>query len=327
MARKIALRDALREAMIEEMRRDDKVFLMGEEVAQYNGAYKVSKGMLDEFGPERVIDTPIAELGFAGIGVGAAMNGLKPIVEFMTWNFAVLAFDQIINNAAKTLSQSAGQFSCPIVFRGPSGSAGQLAQQHSQSFESWMANTPGLKVISCTDPADAKGLLKSAIRDPDPVCVMESELLYGYEGEVPEGEYLVEIGKAAVRREGTDVTLVSYNKMMLPTMEAAKILEGEGISAEVIDLRTIRPLDRKTIIESVKKTNRCVVIDESWPFAGVSSEIAYEIQKSAFDYLDAPVIRVNSADVNLGYAASFVEEFLPNAEKIVRAVKEVAYVK
>ncbi len=312
--------------MIEEMRRDDTVFLMGEEVAQYNGAYKVSKGMLDEFGPERVIDTPIAELGFAGIGVGAAMNGLKPIVEFMTWNFAILAFDQIVNNAAKTLSQSAGQYSCPIVFRGPSGSAGQLAQQHSQTFESWMANTPGLKVVSCTDPADAKGLLKSAIRDPDPVCVMESELLYGYEGEVPEGEYLVEIGKAAVRREGTDVTLVSYNKMMLPTMEAAKILEGEGISAEVIDLRTIRPMDRKTIVESVKKTNRCVVIDESWPFAGVSSEIAYEIQKSAFDYLDAPVIRVNSADVNLGYAASFVEEFLPNAEKIVRAVKQVAYV-
>jgi pyruvate dehydrogenase E1 component beta subunit len=244
----------------------------------------------------------------------------------MTWNFAVLAFDQIVNNAAKTLSQSAGQYSCPIVFRGPSGSAGQLAQQHSQTFESWMANTPGLKVVSCTDPADAKGLLKSAIRDPDPVCVMESELLYGYEGEVPEGEYLVEIGKAAIRREGTDVTLVSYNKMMLPTMEAAKILEGEGISAEVIDLRTIRPMDRKTVIESVKKTNRCVVIDESWPFAGISSEVAYEIQKSAFDYLDAPVIRVNSADVNLGYASSFVEEFLPNAEKIVRAVKEVAYV-
>ena len=326
MARKIALRDALREAMTEEMRRDDTVFLLGEEVAQYNGAYKVSKGMLDEFGPERVIDTPIAELGFAGIGVGAAMNGLKPIVEFMTWNFAVLAFDQIVNNAAKTLSQSAGQYSCPIVFRGPSGSAGQLAQQHSQTFESWMANTPGLKVVSCTDPADAKGLLKSAIRDPDPVCFMESELLYGYEGEVPEGEYLVEIGKAAVRRAGTDVTLVSYNKMMLPTMEAAELLEKEGISAEVIDLRTIRPLDRKTIIESVKKTNRCVVIDESWPFAGISAEVAYEIQKSAFDYLDAPVIRVNAADVSLGYAAPFVEEFLPNAEKIVRAVKQVSYV-
>ncbi|MEL6656820.1 MAG: pyruvate dehydrogenase complex E1 component subunit beta [Bacteroidota bacterium] len=326
MARKLALRDALREAMIEEMRRDENVFLMGEEVAEYNGAYKVSKGMLDEFGPKRVIDTPIAELGFAGIGVGAAMNGLRPIIEFMTWNFAVLAFDQIVNNAAKTLSQSAGQFSCPIVFRGPSGSAGQLAQQHSQTFESWMANTPGLKVISCTDPADAKGLLKSAIRDNDPVCVMESEQLYGFEGEVPEGEYLVPIGKAAVRREGTDVTLVSFNKMMLPTMEAANKLEAEGISAEVIDLRTIRPLDHHTIIESVKKTNRLVVIDESWPFAGVSSEVAYEVQKYAFDYLDAPVIRVNAADTSLPYAAPFVEAYLPNAAKIIKAVKEVAYV-
>ena len=326
MARKIALRDALREAMTEEMRRDDTVFLMGEEVAQYNGAYKVSKGMLDEFGPKRVIDTPITELGFAGIGVGAAMNGLRPIVEFMTWNFAILAFDQIVNNAAKTLSQSAGQYNCPIVFRGPSGAAGQLAQQHSQTFESWMANTPGLKVISCTDPADAKGLLKSAIRDNDPVCVMESELLYGYEGEVPEGEYLVEIGKAAVRREGTDVTLVSYNKMMLPTLEAAEQLAKEGINAEVIDLRTIRPLDRRTVVESVKKTNRCVVIDESWPFAGISAEVAYEIQKSAFDYLDAPVIRVNSADTSLSYAPTLVEEYMPNADKIIRAVKEVAYV-
>ncbi len=327
MARKLALRDALREAMIEEMRRDENVFLMGEEVAQYNGAYKVSKGMLDEFGPKRVIDTPIAELGFAGIGVGAAMNGLRPIVEFMTWNFAILAFDQIVNNAAKTLSQSAGQYNCPIVFRGPSGSAGQLAQQHSQTFESWMANTPGLKVISCIDPADAKGLLKSAIRDNDPVCLMESEMLYGYEGEVPEGEYLVPIGKAKVRREGTDVTLIAYNKMVLVAMQAAEELAKEGISAEVIDLRTIRPLDRKTIVESVKKTNRAVVVDEAWPFAGVSSEIAYEIQKSAFDYLDAPVIRVNSADVSLGYAPTLVEEFLPNPAKIIRAVKEVSYVK
>lgn len=327
MPRKLALRDALREAMIEEMRRDDRVFLMGEEVAEYNGAYKVSKGMLDEFGPKRVIDTPIAELGFTGIGVGAAMNGLRPIVEFMTWNFAVLAFDQIVNNAAKTLSQSAGEFSCPIVFRGPSGSAGQLAQQHSQTFESWMANTPGLKVISCTDPGDAKGLLKSAIRDNDPVCVMESEMLYGFEGEVPDGEYLVPIGKAAVRKEGTDVTLVSFNKMMLPTMEAANKLEAEGISAEVIDLRTIRPLDHHTIIESVKKTNRLVVIDESWPFAGVSSEVAYEVQKYAFDHLDAPVIRVNAADTSLPYGAPFVEAYLPNAAKIIKAVKEVAYVK
>lgn len=325
MARKLALRDALREAMIEEMRRDETVFLMGEEVAEYNGAYKVSKGMLDEFGPKRVIDTPIAELGFAGIGVGAAMNGLRPIVEFMTWNFAVLAFDQIVNNAAKTLSQSAGEFSCPIVFRGPSGAAGQLAQQHSQTFESWLANTPGLKVISCVDPADARGLLKSAIRDNDPVCVMESEMLYGYEGEVPEGEYLVPIGKAAIRREGTDVTLVSFNKMMLPTMEAAEQLAKEGISAEVIDLRTIRPLDYRTVVESVKKTNRLVVIDESWPFAGVSSEVAYEVQKYAFDYLDAPVIRVNSADTSLPYAAPFVDAYLPNAEKIIKAVKQVAY--
>lgn len=326
MARKLALRDALREAMTEEMRRDENVFLMGEEVAEYNGAYKVSKGMLEEFGAKRVIDTPIAELGFAGIGVGAAMNGLRPIIEFMTWNFAVLAFDQIVNNAAKTLSQSAGQFHCPIVFRGPSGSAGQLAQQHSQTFESWMANTPGLKVISCIDPADAKGLMKSAIRDNDPVCVMESEMLYGYEGEVPEGEYLVPIGKAAVRREGTDVTLVSYNKMMLPTMEAAQELAKEGISAEVIDLRTIRPMDYETIIKSVKKTNRLIVVDESWPFAGVSSEVTYMIQKHAFDYLDAPVIRVNAADTSLSYSSVFVEEYLPNASKIIKAVKEVAYV-
>jgi pyruvate dehydrogenase E1 component beta subunit len=312
--------------MSEEMRRDETVFLMGEEVAEYNGAYKVSKGMLEEFGAKRIIDTPIAELGFAGIGVGAAMNGLRPIVEFMTWNFAVLAFDQIVNNAAKTLSQSAGEFSCPIVFRGPSGSAGQLAQQHSQMFEAWLANCPGLKVVSCIDPADAKGLLKSAIRDNDPVCVMESEMLYGHQGEVPEGEYLVPIGVAAVRQEGTDVTLVSFNKMMLPTLEAAEELAKEGISAEVIDLRTIRPLDFQTIVNSVKKTNRLVVIDESWPFAGVSAEVTYEIQKYAFDYLDAPVIRVNAADTSLPYAPTLVDEYLPNAQKIVKAVKDVMYI-
>lgn len=321
----ITLREALGEAMSEEMRRDERVFLMGEEVAQYNGAYKVSKGMLDEFGPKRVIDTPIAELGFAGIGVGAAMNGLRPIVEFMTWNFAVLAFDQIVNNAAKTLHQSAGEFGCPIVFRGPSGAAGQLAQQHSQTFESWIANTPGLKVISCIDPYDAKGLLKSAIRDEDPVCVMESELLYGLKGDVPEEEYVVPIGKAAVRREGTDVTLVSFNKMMVVAQDAAEELAKEGISAEVIDLRTIRPLDHEAIVNSVKKTNRIVVVDESWPFAGVSAEIAYEVQKYAFDYLDAPVTRVNSADSSLGYAPTFVEEFMPNKERVVKAVKEVMY--
>ncbi len=326
MARELQLREALREAMSEEMRRDDSVFLMGEEVAEYNGAYKVSKGMLEEFGARRVIDTPIAELGFAGIGVGAAMNGLRPIVEFMTWNFAVLAFDQIINNAAKTLSQSAGDFMCPIVFRGPSGAAGQLAQQHSQTFESWLGNCPGLKVISCIDPADAKGLMKSAIRDNDPVCVMESEVLYGYKGMVPDGEYLVPIGVAVVRKPGTDVTIVSFNKMVLEAMKAAEELEGLGISAEVIDLRTIRPLDINTVVESVKKTNRLIVVDESWPMFGISAEIAYEVQKYAFDHLDAPVIRVNSADTSLGYAPTLVEEYLPNPSKIIKAVKEVMYV-
>ena len=325
MSRVLALRDAIREGMTEEMRRDDRVFLMGEEVAEYNGAYKVSKGMLDEFGPNRVIDTPIAELGFAGIGVGAAMNGLRPIVEFMTWNFAILAFDQIVNNAAKTLSQSAGMYGCPIVFRGPSGAAGQLAQQHSQTFEAWLANCPGIKVISCIDPADTKGLIKSAIRDNDPVCVMESEMLYAHKGEVPEGEILVPIGKAAVRREGTDVTLVSFNKMTLVALEAANELEKEGISAEVIDLRTIRPLDHETLVKSVQKTNRMVVVDESWPFAGISAEIAYEIQKYAFDHLDAPVTRVNSADTSLPYAPTLVEEYLPNPTKVIKAVKEVLY--
>lgn len=326
MARELQLREALREAMSEEMRRDDSVFLMGEEVAEYNGAYKVSKGMLEEFGARRVIDTPIAELGFAGIGVGAAMNGLRPIIEFMTWNFAVLAFDQIVNNAAKTLSQSAGDFTCPIVFRGPSGAAGQLAQQHSQTFESWLGNVPGLKVISCVDPADAKGLMKAAIRDNDPVCVMESEVLYGYKGMVPDGDYLVPIGVAAVRKYGTDVTIVSFNKMMLEAMKAAEELEGMGISAEVIDLRTIRPLDIQTVVESVKKTNRLVVVDESWPMFGVSAEIAYEVQKYAFDHLDAPVTRVNSADTSLGYAPTLVEEYMPNPAKIIKAVKEVMYV-
>jgi pyruvate dehydrogenase E1 component beta subunit len=348
MGLQISLRDALREAMSEEMRRDDRVFLMGEEVAEYNGAYKVSKGMLEEFGERRVIDTPIAELGFAGIGVGAAMNGLRPVVEFMTWNFAVLAFDQIVNNAAKTLSQSAGDFACPIVFRGPSGSAGQLAQQHSQTFESWLANTPGLKVISCVDPVDAKGLLKAAIRDEDPICVMESEVFYAMEilangesdrrykyqhielaalGAVPaEGaDYVVEIGKAALRREGRDVTLVTFNKMIWPCLQAAVELAKEGIEAEVIDLRTIRPLDYETIIRSVRKTNRLVVVDESWPFASISSEVAYAVQRHAFDHLDAPVVRVNSADTSLPYASTLVDAFLPSPERIIRAVKEVCY--
>jgi pyruvate dehydrogenase E1 component beta subunit len=325
MAREIALRDALREAMIEEMRRDEDVFLIGEEVAQYNGAYKVSKGMLDEFGAKRVIDTPIAELGFAGIGVGAAMNGLRPIVEFMTWNFAVLAFDQIVNHASKFYNMSAGQFSCPMVFRGPSGAAGQLGQQHSQAFESWMANIPGLKVISVTTPYDAKGLMKSAIRDNDVVCFMESEMMYGDIGVVPEEEYLIPIGKAAVQREGTDVTIVAYNKMMKVAHASAEELAKEGISAEVIDLRTIRPLDHATIIESVKKTNRVVVIDESWPFGGVSAEVGFEIQKYAFDYLDAPVLRINGADTPLPYAPTLVDAYMPNPERVIKAVKRIMY--
>lgn len=325
MSRVLTLRDAIREGLSEEMRRDESVFIMGEEVAQYNGAYKVTKGMLDEFGPKRVIDTPIAELGFAGIGVGAAMNGLRPVVEFMTWNFAVLAFDQIVNNAAKTLSQSAGQFKCPIVFRGPSGSAGQLAQQHSQTFESWLANCPGLKVISSIDPYDMKGLIKSAIRDDDPVCIMESEIMYGHKGEVPEEEYLVPIGVADVKRRGSDVTLVSFNKMTQVALKAAEELAKDGVEAEVIDLRTIKPLDHHTIVESVKKTNRLVVVDESWPFAGVSAEIAYEVQKYAFDYLDAPVTRVNSADTSLPYAPTLVDEYLPNPKRVIDAVQQVTY--
>src|SRR5215217_5944225 len=289
--RTIQFRQALREALSEEMRRDERVFLMGEEVAQYNGAYKVSQGMLDEFGPRRVLDTPIAELGFAAIGVGAAMNGLRPVVEFMTWNFAILAADQIVNHAAKMVSMTGGQFSCPIVFRGPNGSAGQLGAQHSQAFENWYANIPGLKVISVSNPYDAKGLLKSAIRDNDPVVFLESEVMYGDLAEVPDEEYLIPIGKAAVKREGTDVTIVSFNKMMKVALGAAEELEKEGISAEVIDLRTIRPLDWMTILESVKKTNRLVIVEEQWPFASISSEITYRIQKEGFDYLDAPIRR------------------------------------
>ncbi|WP_052592367.1 MULTISPECIES: pyruvate dehydrogenase complex E1 component subunit beta [unclassified Aureispira] len=323
--RKIRMREALREAMSEEMRRDENVFLMGEEVAEYNGAYKVSQGMLDEFGPKRIIDTPIAELGFAAIGVGAAMGGVRPIVEFMTWNFAVLAFDQIVNHAAKINSMSAGQFKCPIVFRGGTGSAGQLAQQHSQTFESWMANVPGLKVISISNAYDAKGLLKSAIRDEDPVCFMESELMYSDMGEVPEEEYLIPIGKANVVREGTDVTITCFNKLVKVAVAAAEELEKEGISVEIIDLRTIRPLDEAAIIQSVKKTNRLIALDESWPFAGVSSEIAYRTQKHAFDYLDAPVTRINSLDVSMCYAPTLVDAFLPSAEKVIKAVKEVLY--
>jgi len=321
----IAFRQALREALNEEMRRDERVFLMGEEVAQYNGAYKVSQGMLDEFGPKRVIDTPIAELGFAAIAVGAASNGLRPVVEFMTWNFAVLALDQILNHAAKMLSMSGGQFGCPIVFRGPNGSAGQLGAQHSQAFENWYANIPGIKVISVSNPYDAKGLLKSAIRDENPVVFMESEVMYGDMGEVPEEEYLIPIGKADIKREGSDVTLISYNKMMKVALAAAEELAREGISAEVIDLRTIRPLDHETIINSVKKTNRLVIVEEQWPFASISSEISYRVQKDAFDYLDAPIRRITSADANMHYAPTLVGAYLPDVPRTVKLVKEVMY--
>lgn len=325
--RTIPFRQAIREAMEEEMRLDPRVFLLGEEVAQYNGAYKVSQGMLEEFGDKRIIDTPIAELGFAAIAVGAASNGTRPIVEFMTWNFAVLALDQILNHAAKMLSMSGGHFGCPIVFRGPNGSAGQLGAQHSQAFESWYANIPGLKVISVSNPYDAKGLMKSAIRDENPVVFMESEVMYGDVGEVPEEEYLIPIGKAAVRRTGTDVTIVSFNKMMKVALGAADELAKEGIEAEVIDLRTIRPLDWHTILESVKKTNRLVIVEEQWPFGSVSTEITYRIQKEAFDFLDAPIRRICSADTNMHYAPNLVAAYLPDVPRTVQLVKEVMYMK
>ena len=326
--RQIALREALREAMNEEMRRDDRVFLMGEEVAEYNGAYKVSQGMLDEFGPKRVIDTPISELGFTAVAVGAAQNGLRPIVEYMTWNFAVLALDQILNTASKMLAMSGGQVSCPIVLRGPNGSAGQLGAQHSTAFESYYANIPGLKVISTCNPYDSKGLLKQAIRyEEDPVIFMESEVAYGDKGEVPEQEYYIELGKADVKRQGRDVTIVSFNKMMKVAMGAAAELEKEGVSAEVIDLRTIRPLDWMTILESVKKTNRLIIVEEQWPLASISSEIAYRIQKEGFDYLDAPVRRITSADAPLHYASNLAALGMPDVARTVKLAKEVMYLK
>ena len=322
----VQYREALREAMVEEMRIDQNVFLMGEEVAEYNGAYKVSQGMLDEFGPERVIDTPIAELGFAGIAVGAAMNGLRPIVEFMTWNFALLASDQIINSAAKVLQMSGGQYSCPIVFRGGNGQAGQLAAKHSQSFEAFYAHVPGLKVVTPSTPYDAKGLLKSAIRDDDPVLIMESEKMYGDKGEIPEGEYLIPIGKADIKRKGDHVTLVSFGKIIKVVHEAAEALQKEGISCEIIDLRSVRPIDYDTVVESVKKTNRCVVIEESWPLASISGEIAYHLQRYAFDYLDSPVIRVMQSDTPFAFSKVLIEEALPNVSRIVNAVKSSLYV-
>lgn len=321
----VQFREALREAMSEEMRRDKNVFLMGEEVAEYNGAYKVSQGMLDEFGAKRVIDTPIAELGFAGIGVGASMNGLRPIVEFMTWNFAILAADQIINSAAKMLQMSGGQYHCPIVFRGGNGTAGQLAATHSQSFEAFYAHVPGLKVITPSTPADAKGLLKSAIRDNDPVVFLESEKMYGDKAEIPEGEYLIPIGVADIKRKGADVTIVSFGKIIKVAHAAAEELAKEGIECEIIDLRTIRPIDYPAVVESIKKTNRCVVVEESWPLASISSEIAYHVQRYAFDYLDAPVMRVTQTDTPFAFSPTLIDEALPNVDRIVKAVKATLY--
>jgi pyruvate dehydrogenase E1 component beta subunit len=326
--RQIAFREALREAMSEEMRRDDRVFLMGEEVAEYNGAYKVSQGMLAEFGPKRVIDTPISELGFSGIGVGAAQNGLRPVIEFMTWNFAVLALDQILNTASKMLAMSGGQLGCPIVFRGPNGSAGQLGAQHSTAFENMYANIPGLKVVSVSNGYDGKGLLKQAIRyEEDPVMFMESEVMYGDKSEVPEEEYYIELGKADVKKQGSDVTIVSFNKMMKVALGAAAELEKEDVNAEVIDLRTIRPLDWMTVLESVKKTNRLVIVAEEWPMCGVASELAYRIQIEGFDYLDAPVRRITSADAPMHYAPNLVAAYLPDIPRTVKLVKDVMYMK
>ena len=321
----IQFRQAIAEAMSEEMRRDDTIYLMGEEVAEYNGAYKASKGMLDEFGAKRVIDTPISELGCSGIGVGSTMTGNRPIIEYMTFNFALVGIDQIINNAAKIRQMSGGQFPCPIVFRGPTGSAGQLAATHSQAFESWYANCPGLKVIVPSNPYDAKGLLKSAIRDDDPVIFMESEQMYGDKGEVPEGEYTLPIGVAEIKRSGKDVTLVSFGKILKEALHAAEELAKEGIDCEVIDLRTIRPLDYDTIFESVKKTNRLVILEESWPFGNISTEITYQVQNQIFDYLDAPVEKINTADTPAPYSPVLLKEWLPDYKDVIKAIKRVMY--
>ncbi len=321
----IQFREALRQAMSEEMRRDKKVFLMGEEVAEYNGAYKVSQGMLDEFGFKRIIDTPIAELGFTGIGIGAAINGLRPIVEFMTFNFSLVAIDQIINSAAKMMSMSGGQYAVPIVFRGPTGNAGQLSSQHSQNFDSWYANCPGLKVVVPSNPYDAKGLLKSSIRDDDPVIFMESELMYADKGVVPSEEYLIPIGVADLVREGKDLSIVSFGKMMKVAIETAQELSKQGIEADIIDLRSIRPIDYARVVKSVKKTNRLVIIEESWPLGAISSELTYHIQRHAFDYLDAPIRRVNNLDVPMPYAPTLIQEILPNTKRAMQAAKDVLY--
>ncbi len=322
----LTVRDALRDAMSEEMRRDDTVFLMGEEVAEYNGAYKISQGMLDEFGDKRIIDTPITEHGFTGLGVGAAYNGLKPIVEFMTMNFAMQAIDHIINSAAKTLYMAGGQMGCPIVFRGANGAASRVGAQHSQCYASWYAHVPGLKVVAPWSAADAKGLLKSAIRDPNPVVFLENEMMYGQSFDIPTDEdFTIPLGRAKIEREGTDVTIVSFSIMVGKSLEAAEKLAEQGINAEVINLRTIRPLDRWTIIESVKKTNRLVCVEEGWPFAGIGSEIAALCIEHAFDYLDAPIKRVCGADVPMPYAANLEQLALPQVDEIIHVVKEVCY--
>ena len=321
----LTYRDALNQALREEMQRDENVFLMGEEVGVYQGAYKVSRGLLEEFGPKRVVDTPIAELGFAGIGVGAAMGGLRPVIEFMTWNFAVLALDQIVNSAAKMLYMSGGQINMPIVFRGPNGAALQLSSQHSQAWESWLAHIPGLKVVSPATPADAKGLLKSAIRDNNPVIVLEGEMLYNLKGEVPDGEHVVPIGKAEVKREGSDVTLVCHSKTLTVAMKAAEQLAEQDVKAEVLDLRSLRPLDEAAILESVRKTNRAVVVEEGWPHAGIGAQVVDLIQRDAFDDLDAPVQRINQADVPMPYNKHLERAAKASPEKVVAAARRVLY--
>ncbi len=321
----IQFREAIAEAMSEEMRRDNTIYLMGEEVAEYNGAYKASKGMLEEFGDKRVIDTPISEAGFSGIGVGSTMTGARPIIEYMTFNFALVGIDQIINNAAKIRQMSGGQFPCPIVFRGPTGSAGQLGATHSQAFDNWYANTPGLKVVVPSNPYDAKGLLKAAIRDDDPVIFMESEQMYGDKGEVPEGEYIIPIGVSDTKRSGKDVTIVSYGKIIKEVFKAAEILSKENIDCEIIDLRTIRPMDHKSIFDSVKKTNRLVILEESWPFGNISTEITYQVQNQIFDYLDAPIEKINTADTPAPYSPVLLKEWLPNYEDVIKSVKKVIY--
>jgi pyruvate dehydrogenase E1 component beta subunit len=321
----ITYREALNQAMTEEMERDPTVYLMGEEVGHYQGAYKVSQGLIQRFGEKRVIDAPIAECGFAGVGVGSAMVGLRPIIEFMTWNFSLVAIDQIINNAAKIRQMSGGQFAVPIVFRGPSGAAVQVAAQHSQTFESFYANCPGLKVVAPSMPADAKGLLKSSIRDDNPVCFLEGELLYGVTGEVPPGEYTIPLGKGDLKRRGGDCTIVAWGKMVHTSLEAAKLLAGQGIEVEIVDPRTLRPLDDALIFESVQKTHRCVIVEEAWPTASFGAEVAYRVQRACLDHLDAPVDRVSSDDVPMPYARNLELEVLPQPKDVVAAVKRAMY--